>query len=217
MAQIFPEWANKVPKKIQLTLIVLLTGVVFFFWYFGSPEFTQVGYAPEQPIPFSHQQHAGEFDIDCQYCHGGVTESANAQIPATQTCMTCHQMIATDSPELEPLYESWETGEPIEWVRVHDLPEFAYFDHSAHVNVGVGCVECHGRVDRMERVMQTEPLSMSWCLDCHNNPEENLRPVSEVTNMEWEHPEDQDPYEFGQMMVSKKNIDASIYCNACHR
>lgn len=218
MAQLFPKWADRVPKRLQLGIIVLITAIVFGFWYFGSPEFLEVGYAPEQPIPYSHDLHAGELGIDCRYCHGGAEVSAAASIPSTQTCMTCHETIETDNPELlDPLFESWETGDPIEWIRVHKLPEHSYFDHSIHVNAGVGCDTCHGRVDRMETVMKAESMSMSWCLDCHNNPEENLRPVEEVTNLGWEPPDEDYKKEFGEMMVSKRNIVAPVYCNACHR
>ncbi|MEX0686636.1 MAG: cytochrome c3 family protein [Balneolales bacterium] len=215
MAQIFPKWANNVPKQIQLGLILGLTGIIFGFWYFGSPEYLEVGYAPKQPIPYSHQLHVGQLGIDCRYCHASVEVSAQASIPPTQTCMGCHEMILPDSPNLELLREKWESGDPVEWVRVHDIPDHAYFNHSAHVNVGVGCTSCHGRVDRMQVVMKTESMSMGWCLDCHNNPEPNLRPVEEVTNMAWQPPDEQ--YELAQMIISKRNIKPPVYCNACHR
>ncbi|MEX0929469.1 MAG: cytochrome C [Balneolales bacterium] len=215
MAQIFPKWANNVPKQIQLGLIIGLTGIVFGFWYFGSPEYLEVGYAPEQPIPYSHQLHVSQLGIDCRYCHASVEISAKASVPPTQTCMGCHEQIAADSPALEPLRESWETGDPVEWIRVHDLPDHAYFDHSAHVNVGVGCTSCHGRVDRMETVMKAESMSMGWCLDCHTDPGPHLRPVDQVTNMAWQPPDDQ--HELAQMIISRRNIIPPVYCNACHR
>jgi hypothetical protein len=215
MAQIFPKWANNVPKKLLLTVNLLLLAVIFGFWYWGSPEFTQVGYAPKQPIDYSHRLHAGELGIDCQYCHGGVKESARAGIPTTETCMACHSQIATNSEKLQPLRDAWESEKPVEWVHIHKLPGFAYFNHSSHVNVGVGCATCHGRVDRMEVVMQAENLSMGWCLDCHNNPEPHLRPVDQVTNMEWQPGENH--FEFAQAVIEKKNINPPIYCNSCHR
>lgn len=215
MAQIFPKWANKVPKQLQLLGIVLLTGIIFFFWYFGSPKYTDVGYAPVQPVPYSHQLHAGQLGIDCRYCHGSVELSAAAGVPPTQTCMTCHEYIATDSEKLQPVRDSYETGEPVEWVRVHKLPEHSYFNHSVHVNVGIGCNTCHGRVDHMEVVMKKEPMSMGWCLDCHNEPEKFIRPTDEVFNMAYQQPENQ--YEFGKMLVEKKNVVGPVYCNACHR
>lgn len=215
MAQLFPKWANKVPRVLLLGLNFLLLAVIFGFWYYGSPKHTQVGYAPKQPIDFSHRLHAGELGIDCQYCHSSVRESARATIPSTETCMTCHSQIATDSDKLSLLRESWETGKAIEWVHIHKLAGFAYFNHSAHVNVGIGCATCHGRVDRMEVVMQSEPLSMGWCLDCHNNPAPSLRPIDQVTNMAWR--PDDNHFEFAQMIISRKNISPPIYCNACHR
>lgn len=215
MAQLFPVWANNMPKRLLLAVILLLLSVIFGFWYYGSPKHTQVGYAPEQPINYSHRLHAGELGIDCQYCHSSVKQSPHASIPSTETCMTCHSQIGTELASLEVLRESWDSGKPIEWVHIHKLAGFAYFNHSAHVNVGIGCATCHGRVDRMEVVMQAEPLSMGWCLDCHNNPEPYLRPVEEVTNMAWEPGENH--AEFAQMIISKKNINPPIYCNACHR
>lgn len=215
MAQLFPEWSNKVPRLLLVGSILLLTLTVFGFWYFASPKFTDVGYAPIQPIDYSHKLHAGQLGIDCRYCHSSVEVSAVAGIPPTQTCMNCHSQIATDSESLELLRDSWETGAAIEWIKVHDLPEYTYFNHAAHVNVGVGCTSCHGRVDRMEVVMLAEPLSMGWCLDCHNNPEPHLRPIEEVFNMGWQAPENQ--FELASEIISRMNIAPPIYCNACHR
>lgn len=214
MSQIFPAWTNKVPKVLQLVGVLGLVFTILIVWYYFSPEHTDVGYAPEQPVPYSHELHAGQLGIDCQYCHTTVKESAKAAIPPTATCMNCHSQIKTDSDKLAEVRESWNTGKPVEWVRVHMLPDYSHFNHSAHVNVGVACESCHGRVDRMEVVAQVEPLSMSWCLDCHRNPAPNLRPVSEVTNMEWEAP--MDPQEFGKKIVEAKNIHAPTYCNGCH-
>lgn len=215
MAQLFPEWSNRVPRALLLGLILLLTSIVFGFWYFASPKFTDVGYAPKQPIDYSHKLHAGELGIDCRYCHTSVEVSAVASIPPTQTCMNCHSQIATDSDKLELLRESWVTGDAIEWIKVHDIPDYSYFNHAAHVNVGVGCASCHGRVDRMEVVMQVQPLSMGWCLDCHNSPDAHLRPADQVFNMGWQAPENQ--FEFAAELIARKNIAPPIYCNACHR
>lgn len=213
MAQIFPKWANEVPRQILLGLIIIATATVAGVWYYFSPEYTDVGYAPEQPVPFSHKLHAGQLDFDCQYCHTDVFNSDKANVPATETCMNCHGQIKTDSPRLEKVRESWETGEAIEWIRVHNLPDYAFFNHAAHVNVGVGCESCHGRIDRMDVVRQVEPLSMSWCLDCHRNPEQHVRPVEEVTTMGYKV---ENQIEKGRELVSKNNINAPTYCQSCH-
>lgn len=213
MAQIFPKWTNDAPRRILLGAIIFLNAIVFCVWYFFSPEFTDVGYSPEQPVPFSHKIHAGQLGMDCKYCHTQVEESRYANIPATQTCMNCHSQILLDSEKLAPIRESWETGEPMEWTRVHMLPDYAYFNHSAHVNVGVGCESCHGRIDRMEKVFQAKPLSMGWCLDCHRAPEKYLRPVSEVTTMGYEV---ENQIEVGLDLVAKHNISAPTYCQGCH-
>jgi hypothetical protein len=214
MAQIFPKWANKIPKRLLVSLIVILNAVVFGVWYFFSPEYLEAGYAPEQPIAYSHQIHVGKLGLDCQYCHTQVFDSKQANVPATQTCMNCHGQIDSNNPEeVQKIRDSWDSGKPIEWVRVHNLPDYAYFSHEAHVNVGVGCETCHGRIDQMEVVFQTEPLSMSWCLDCHRNPEEHLRPVDEVTTMGYEV---ENQIEMGKRLVAQKNIHAPEYCQGCH-
>jgi hypothetical protein len=213
MAQLFPKWADEVPRRILLGLIIFATATVAGVWYYFSPEYTDVGYAPEQPVAYSHKLHAGELDIDCQYCHTDAFNTKNANVPPTQTCMNCHNQIQTESEALAPIRESWESGEPMEWVRVHHLPDYAYFDHSAHVNIGVGCESCHGRVDRMEVVQQKEALSMSWCLDCHRNPEQFVRPVEEVTTMGYEI---ENQLEKGKELVSKRNINPPTDCQSCH-
>jgi hypothetical protein len=176
----------------------------------------EVGYAPQQPVNYSHQLHAGKLGIDCRYCHTSVEVASDAMIPPTQTCMNCHSQIKTDSDKLALVRESWATGKPIEWVRVHNLPDYAHFNHAAHVNVGVSCVSCHGRVDRMEVVMQSEPLSMGWCLDCHRNPAPNLRPVAEVTNLGWKPEPGFDQAAFAAEQIKKLNINPPVHCNGCH-
>ena len=196
MALIFPKWTNDIPRVGAPVAAVLGGFAIFAIWFWMSPKHTDVGYAPMQPIPYSHKLHAGELGMDCRYCHNNVERSANAGVPPTQTCMNCHKQVKQGSPRLTPLYKSWgdgtaeKDGGPIPWKRIHKVPDYAYFNHSAHVaikhkEVGVGCVSCHGRVDQMAVVHQVQPLSMSWCLDCHNNPAPNLRPIGEVTNMDW--------------------------------
>jgi hypothetical protein len=197
MAQIFPKWTNDIPRVAPPVLTVLGGLAIFAIWFWWSPRHTDVGYAPTQPIAYSHKLHAGDNGLDCRYCHNNVERSASAGVPPTQTCMNCHKQIKQGSPRLTELYKSWGDGKPendggaIPWKRIHKIPDYAYFNHSAHVaikhkEVAIGCATCHGRVDQMVVVHQTQPLSMGWCLDCHNNPGPNLRPISEVTNMAWE-------------------------------
>lgn len=183
--QIFPKSLNLLPLVAALAVAVGGGVVTFVFVYYFSPRYLQVGYEPVQPVPYSHRLHAGELGIDCRYCHANVETSFEAMIPPTQTCMGCHSLIRTESARLQPIRDSWESGDPVEWVRVHNLPDHAYFDHSVHVAAGVGCVSCHGRVDRMEVVSVQEPLSMGWCLDCHRDPQSNLRPIGRITDMSW--------------------------------
>ena len=184
---VFPKWSN----LLLPALVVAALGTPAYLGILGplllSPTTVNVGYQPVQPVEYSHDLHAGQLGIDCRYCHTSVESSGFAAIPPTSTCMNCHHAIRTDSPKVAPILASYESGKPIEWVKVHDLPDYAYFNHSVHVNAGVSCVECHGRVDRMDAkgVSTVENLSMSWCLECHRNPEANLRPRSEVTNLAW--------------------------------
>jgi hypothetical protein len=215
VAQIFPEWSNKIPPYILLAVVLLISSVIGFFWYFGSPKYTDVGYQPVQPVPYSHKLHAGDLGLDCRYCHIGVEVSAFATVPPTQICMNCHTLVKTDSEKLKRVHESWATGDPIQWVRIHDLPDYVYFNHSAHINAGVGCASCHGNVAEMEEVIQKKPLSMGWCLDCHRAPEMQLRPGDQVTNMKWEPGEDQ--LAFAKKLMKEKNINPPVDCSGCHR
>lgn len=215
MAAIFPKWSNRIPLMIVIIAPMAFVGLIAGVWYFFSPQFTDVGYAPKQPVPFSHALHAGEMGIDCRYCHNTVEEAAHAAVPPTSTCMNCHEHVRTDSTRLEPVRQSYATGEPIRWVKVHLLPDYAYFPHNAHIAAGVGCSSCHGRIDRMERVTQAEPLSMSWCLDCHRNPEPHLRPTSEVTNMDWDLAKnDYNPAEDPERL---REVNPPQHCSGCHR
>ena len=210
----FPRKADVLP---HLTLMGSLAGGVFailFIWYYFSPEYTDVGYAPEQPVEYSHRLHAGQLGISCQYCHTNVKDAAHSNVPATQTCMNCHSQVRTDSPKLLPVRESWATGESIEWIKVHKLPDYAQFSHAVHTNNGVGCESCHGRIDQMEVVFQSEPLSMGWCLECHRNPEQFLRPNSEIATMGFDYPDD-----FVQQNLKRieaENIQPPTNCSACH-
>jgi hypothetical protein len=215
LAQLFPRWTNKTPLYTLIGLTASVVLIILLIWYYGSPKNTDVGYRPDQPVDYSHKLHAGDLGIDCRYCHWGVDQAAHANVPATKTCMNCHTLVGTDNEKLLPVRESWATKEPIHWVRVHKVPDYAYFDHSAHVNAGVGCISCHGNVAEMVKVIQVKPLSMSWCLDCHRNPDEHLRPVSEVTNMNWVKPSDHK--QFVENWKKEKNINPPVDCSGCHR
>lgn len=213
---VFPKWHNKLPLLIFGVIGPVATiAAIGAVWYWFSPEFTDVGYQPKQPVPYSHKLHAGELGMDCRYCHTGVEDTAHARVPPTQTCMNCHTQIQTESPNLAPVRESWAKDKPVEWVRIHKVPDYAYFDHSAHISVGVGCESCHGRIDQMVEVRQVKPLSMGWCIDCHNAPEKHLRPVSEVTTMGYEPKGDQ--LAVGKKLAEEKNVNPPIHCSGCHR
>ena len=218
MAQIFHPSTNTLSKVTIFGALFLIAGL---FWLLA--ELNRSSYATgadvvrNQPVPFSHKHHVSGLGIDCRYCHTSVEQSAFAGIPSTATCMNCHNQIWTNSPMLEPVRESYRTGQPLRWTRVHDLADFAYFNHSIHVNKGVGCVTCHGRVDQMPLVYQARSLLMEWCLDCHRNPEQFIRPREEIFNMTWTAPIDQ--MELGAELVRKYNIrtEQLTDCSICHR
>jgi hypothetical protein len=214
MPQIFPKKANVLPL---LSLGGALFGGVlsiFLVWYYFSPEFTDVGYQPEQPVPYSHRLHVAQLGMDCRYCHNWVEVSYHANVPPTQTCMNCHNQIRPQVLTLLPVRESWATGAPIEWVNVHVLPDFVQFTHANHVNRGVGCETCHGRVDQMEVVQQVEPLSMEWCLECHRQPELYLRPNDRVTTMGYVQPADF--VERNLERIRQEGVQPPTNCSACH-
>ncbi|MBL9150260.1 MAG: cytochrome c3 family protein [Phycisphaerae bacterium] len=212
---LFPRWSNLLlPTLLMVGAVVPLYAVLFVAYGF-SPKTLEVGYQPNQPIPFSHELHAGQLGMDCRYCHNTVERSGFAAVPPTQTCMNCHTGIRPSSPKLEALRESATTGNPVTWIKVHKLGDYAYFDHSAHVNRGVGCVTCHGRIDRMEVVYRYAPLSMGWCLDCHRDPINNLRPPSEMTNMTFDM--QSLSREERESLKSQFLIKPSEDCSTCHR
>jgi hypothetical protein len=171
----------------------------------------------EQPVPFSHKHHVSDDGIDCRYCHTSVERSSFAGVPPTETCMTCHSQIWTDSPLLQPVRESFQTGREIEWQRVHDLPDFVYFNHSIHIKKGISCVSCHGRVDEMPITFKEHTLSMAWCLDCHRHPERNIRPREEVFNLAWSVPADH--VETGRQLIRQYKVMNQFQltnCSTCH-
>ncbi len=210
-----PKWTNALRPVLGALLVLGPAYVVVLLAYGGSPRTTAVGYRPQQPVPYSHALHAGQLGIDCRYCHTTVEVAAHAAVPPTQICMNCHAKVRSESPKLLLVRESYATGLPVPWVRVHDLPDYVYFNHSAHVRRGVGCVECHGRVDTMEVVTQVHRLSMGWCLDCHRHPEAHLRPPEMVTKMDWVAPED--PEVYGRRLREANHINPSTDCWTCHR
>ncbi len=228
----FARWANYL---LPLIIVAAVGGGLYAPLIVGlglSPKTLAVGYQPTQPVPYSHELHAGKLGIDCRYCHNTVETNAFAALPPTQTCMNCHTNILTDSVSLAPVRQSWAEKTPIEWVKVHDLGDYAYFNHSAHVNKGVGCVTCHGQIDQMEVVYQDQELSMGWCLSCHREPEKYLRPREEVTNMHWS-PKDHPDFagrpeisvadaqlELGKKLKVEYRVRDTQYmqsCSTCHR
>jgi Cytochrome c7 and related cytochrome c len=216
MAQIFHHSTNTIAKaSIFGALFAVAGGLWLVLQVNRTPYVTQANVARDQPVPFSHQHHVGGMGLDCRYCHTSVETSAVAGIPPTKTCMNCHAQIWADSPMLEPVRESFRSDRSIPWVRVHDLPDFAYFDHSAHVNKGVGCTTCHGRVDQMPLVWQEHSLQMEWCLECHRNPQRYVRPKAEVFNVAYEPPANQ--LELGRQLVKDYGIHPRTSCSTCHR
>jgi hypothetical protein len=176
---------------------------------------TNAGVTYNQPVPFSHQHHVNELGIDCRYCHTTVESSNFAGIPATKVCMTCHSQIWTNAEILEPIRASWRNNEAIKWTRVHDLPDFVYFNHSIHVNKGMGCTTCHGQVDRMPLMRQEASLQMEWCVNCHRNPEQFVRPRDQVFSVDYHVPDNQT--ELGARLVAEYHIQKLTSCSTCHR
>ena len=194
MAQVFDRSSNALARmSLILTGIIVIALGVTLNELQRSPWVTRQGQRPDQPIPFSHKHHVEGLGLQCQYCHTSVEKSSYAGIPPTKTCMNCHSQIWTNAELLEPVRESWRTGASIQWIRVHDLPDYVYFNHEIHVNKGIGCASCHGRVDEMPLMYQENTLQMEWCLNCHRNPAKNLRPTSEIYNMAWSGPSAQNP------------------------
>ena len=213
---VFPEFHNRLPLLLAPVLAIAPLGLIGAMWYYFSPQFTDVGYTPEQPVPYSHKLHAGDLGIDCRYCHVGVERGPHAGVPPAQTCMNCHAAVKKDSPWLLPVRESYTTGDPVPWVRVHKSPDFVYFDHSAHTRATIGCESCHGRVDQMIEVSQVSPLSMGWCLDCHRDPAQHLRPQGTATVMGYQ-PQGGDQLAVGSKIAKENNINPPTHCSGCHR
>lgn len=221
MAQLFPRGSNAFARASIIIVLVLVGTVVTIVLNTNRLKYvSDVEVAKEQPVPFSHKHHVTGVGLDCRYCHTSVEESSFANVPPVETCMTCHSQIWTDSPLLEPIRESFQTGKPVEWVRIHDLPDFVYFNHSVHISKGVGCQTCHGQVDQMPLMWKVNSLNMEWCLECHRAPEKFIRPKEEVFSMTWQ-PVDENGHNIqaalGARLVKEYDINPSTDCSTCHR
>lgn len=218
MSHLFPKSANRLPLQIIIFLVVAGGIVTAAVNYYATPKYTRVGYAPIQPVPFSHALHNGDLGIDCRFCHSTVEKAGHAAVPTSQTCMNCHSQVKNQSALLAPIRASYESGDSVEWVRVHQAPDYVYFDHAVHVNRGVSCVECHGQVNEMEVVTHSTPLSMGFCLDCHRDPAPSLRDPQLVTQLDWEHPEGKAGQRAdGEKFIHDWNINPPQSCTGCHR
>lgn len=222
MSDIFPKWTNKLPGQILVGAFLVGTGVTAGVWYYFTPKYTRVGYQPIQPTAFSHAVHVEQVGMDCRYCHNAVEKSWYSNVPASSVCMNCHNQVLKDDPRLELVRASFATGTPIPWVQVHKVPDYVYFNHAVHVNRGVSCVECHGPINQMDEVYHAQPLSMSFCLDCHRNPAQRLREPDKITDLNWKWSDDpkvaaQKQKDMGQKFVHGWKVNASQNCSACHR
>ena len=217
MPQYFPPNANAFAKWLVIgggAFVVLLMIVMAFY---ARTTNNAVGVPIAQPVAFQHNLHADQLGLDCRYCHTSVETAASAGMPGTETCMTCHSQVRVGSPALEVVQASWDSGAPIAWNRVHDMGDYVYFDHSAHINSGVGCSDCHGDVDEMGGIWKAEPMTMGWCLECHRAPEEYLRPRADVFDMDYVRPSDQ--LALGTELVEAYHVNDEklIQCSTCHR
>lgn len=216
MAQLFPRWANGLARAAIAVAAVLVVAVPTALMAWVRTPFHRGQFYPiEQPVDFRHTTHAAQDAIDCRYCHHTVERTPYAGIPSTDLCLGCHRQILAADPRLAPVRWSRETGDPIAWRRVHNLPDHVYFDHGSHVTKGVGCATCHGRVDLMTRVVQVSPLSMTWCLECHRAPERYLRPRERVTDMRWAPRGPQ--LELGLALKRAYGVRELVTCTTCHR
>ena len=214
----FPKWSNRAVVGVLLGAATVPVYVSILLAYGANPTTLNVGYAPVQPVPYSHALHVGRLGLDCRYCHTTVEQSGMAALPPTEVCMNCHKAIFATSAKLAPVRKSYADGTPVPWVKVHDLPDYAFFNHSAHVTAGVGCAECHGPVHQMEVVRTVKPLNMAWCLECHRNPEPSLRPRDQVTNMDWSVPGGEKArLALGKQLRHQYHINPNTDCVTCHR
>jgi Cytochrome c7 and related cytochrome c len=216
MSQIFHPSANSIARIMLTVTSVLVATSGYLVYELGrSPYVTRAYEARQQPIQFSHERHVGGNGLDCRYCHTAVETSAVAGMPPTTVCMNCHSQILSTSSYLEPVRASLRTDQSLQWIKVHDLPDFVYFNHSIHVNKGVGCTTCHGQVDQMPLMWTVTTLQMEWCLDCHRNPEKYVRPRGAVFRVDYQPPADQ--VALGRKLVQDYQIQKLTSCSTCHR
>jgi hypothetical protein len=218
MPQLFRPAANTIARVILLSVLIAPFATIgAAYAVLRSPFVTGQAQVHYQPVPFSHLHHVGEMRIDCRYCHTSVETSAFAGMPPTKTCMTCHSQLFTNAAMLKPVRDSLAENKPLHWTRIYRLPDYVYFDHSVHVNNGIGCSTCHGRVDRMPLMLQAVPLTMGWCLDCHRDPKPALRPPDKIFDMAWQPPPDQTqraPHLLAAYHISTEHLTD---CSRCHR
>ena len=216
MAQIFHRSTNTISRVSIFGAVFIVAGLLGLIDAINrSPWVTDAHVAREQPIQFSHERHVAGNGIDCRYCHSSVEDSAFAGIPPTKTCMNCHAQIFSTSPFLEPVRQSFRSDQSIQWTRVHDLPDFVYFNHSIHIHKGIGCTTCHGQVDRMPLMWQEQSLQMEWCIGCHRHPEAYVRPREAVFRVDYVAPSNQ--LELGRRLVAEYQIQKLTSCSTCHR
>jgi len=218
MPQIFEPRSNTIARLTIICVLLLVAGGAWgFHKVYWSNYVTRANLPPTQPVQFSHEHHVGGLGIDCRYCHTSVEKSSFAGVPATEICMSCHSQLYTDAPILAPIRDSLTSGQPVRWNRVHDLPDFVYFNHSIHLNKGIGCSSCHGRVDLMPLTWKVNSLYMKWCLDCHREPERFIRDRKEIFDMTWQPPPNQ--MERGRMLVASYHVRTQqmTQCSLCHR
>lgn len=202
---------------VILGVLMIGGGVTAGVWYYFTPEYTRVGYQPIQPVAFSHNIHAGQLGIDCRYCHSAVEKSWYSNVPTAGLCMNCHNQVLKDDSKLALVRDSAASGTPIPWVQIHKTPEFVYFNHSVHVNRGISCVECHGRIDQMDEVHEARSFSMTFCLSCHRDPAARIRPPDKITDLGWTAGSPEKQREMGTKFVHDWKVQSLQSCSACHR
>ncbi|HZZ18560.1 MAG TPA: cytochrome c3 family protein [Opitutaceae bacterium] len=216
MPKLFPKSINRLPLQLTIYLVLVVCVATAGVTYYMTPKYTRVGYAPIQPVPYSHAKHVGELGMDCRYCHSTI-DTAGAALPTSQTCMNCHSQVKAASPDLAIVRESFQTGKAVPWVHVHVMPSFVYFDHSIHVNRGISCVECHGKINQMDVVTQVKPMSMGFCLDCHRDPASHVREKADIFNLDSPTIAASKGIDAARQFVHDWNIKPPQSCSGCHR